>query len=216
MTLPSWLVTSAGRHVARVSSRQVRDKSEACYALSLKPEQDYNFHFPNTPPAFHQGAPFPIKSLLCQHMLDNSFLSVRKGSPFLQHAQTTWVAQMGCRERTGYPTDSQDAGLCASEGKKKRAIISGHGGDQITPVAAPTPQLSLPCLQWHHLARASPAVCRGSGTMELPDRDLTLLTPANFVDAQTLLENQVTTRNSKSSLILHMRTLTPEVSPSVW
>ena len=33
---------------------------------------------------------------------------------------------MGCRERTGYPTDSQDAGLCASEGKKKRAIISGH------------------------------------------------------------------------------------------
>ena len=103
-------------------------------------------------------------------MLDNSFLSVRKGSPFLQHAQTTWMAQMGCRERTGYPTDSQDAGLCASKGKKKRAVISGHGGDQITPVAAPAPQLSPPCLQWHHLARASPAVCRGSGTMELPDR----------------------------------------------
>lgn len=48
MMLPSWLVTTAGRHVARVSSRQIRDKSEACYALSLKPEQDYNFHFPNT------------------------------------------------------------------------------------------------------------------------------------------------------------------------
>ena len=60
--------------------------------------------------------------------------------------------------------------------------------------------------------------------MELPDRDLTLLTPANFVDAQTLLENQVTTRNSKSSLILHEDTeprgvtqcvveLEPRVSP---